>query len=389
MRKFDTRPTVGDIFAVTEWTADHLQDIVDCHLTENLALDFKDGEWLDNPKVPDRAGELRRYVVGLANAEGGVLIIGIGERDDEGKRHEDEAWSIRPVKAFAPKNGLGAWVVSTLREGVYPALTPFPRVYEEGANGGKFLVIDVHRADASLVAVRCNNRQVFPARFGTSIVDLDEWAVRAILLGERQEPAVALGFRTRGTSQVQTGGTNEGTTPWIVERTITILNQGLVWVKGLRWGVVMPCQTCSLGGCLGLPLDLTSPRHEPVSDEILRRIVCLDLVDGVPHHVVPPSGFSDSLPPFCSSDINLRFTIPKEECGHTVACVFAVYVLGENMLPVWFSSLIVLGLYPEPHIVGAWYERAHPPIPIGMFHNEDAAEVQRRFEGPPTEAPSE
>ena len=87
-------------------TLERIQRLLHERVDEDLHLDDKAGRWVEmlpRPKKGERlSAEVRRYIAGFANAEGGVIAIGVsGHRDSDGARMPEPVtrWksSIRPV----------------------------------------------------------------------------------------------------------------------------------------------------------------------------------------------------------------------------------------------------------------------------------------------------
>ncbi len=366
MEAFEGRPSADDLAAVSNWTLAHLRDLVRCRLQEGLHIEFKEGDWLVKPEGKDRGGELRRQVAGLANAEGGVLVVGIGEHDGDGKRRRDMAGALAPIIGYRPQGGLAAWSEETLRQGVYPALQPSPKIHVLADDEGQYLVISVMPAKAPLTSVRCDSRDVFPARIGGSTVDLDEWAVRAILLGTRQQPYIAIGDRA-STELRATKETIERVECWVTTLKFCVFNESLLWVNGLRWGVVFPGLVVERSP--SFPGDvLLQPEVIPLTPDLSRHLSVVGDVDGVPRHVVPNSSQTGDLAPFEGIDIEVEVAIPTDRFRGTMEARFAVYVLGKNLMPQWFESLLVLALTGDGFI-GIAHASAEPPIEIGFAYD--------------------
>ena len=79
-----TRELLDSVLADRALTSDELNRLIADHVTEDQYLDYKDGKLLET--LQRAAKVVREYVSGFANTDGGVLIVGVSEEDDEGNR---------------------------------------------------------------------------------------------------------------------------------------------------------------------------------------------------------------------------------------------------------------------------------------------------------------
>ena len=74
-----TRDLLDSLLVDRQMSAEQLNALVAEGVLEDLLLDYKDGRELADAKKAGRT--LRQYMSGFANSDGGVLIIGVNDRD--------------------------------------------------------------------------------------------------------------------------------------------------------------------------------------------------------------------------------------------------------------------------------------------------------------------
>lgn len=94
-----------------------LRHLIATRIPEDEHLDYKSGALVGGVGgFPDRAAtaKLRRQVTGFANADGGLLVVGLDapEPDEDGTQ---PVWSVLPC-SFSPngRQSWGQWVTDTL-----------------------------------------------------------------------------------------------------------------------------------------------------------------------------------------------------------------------------------------------------------------------------------
>jgi len=119
------------------------------HPVEGQHLDYKSGMLADDGQG---SAKLRRHVTGMANAEGGVLILGV--RDD------------RSIDGINPKGGRSAkcWAENCISILVAQFTTP-PHCFEIVHEKGTVLVVAIHR-NGRLIPVVESGRTRYYLRLG-------------------------------------------------------------------------------------------------------------------------------------------------------------------------------------------------------------------------------
>ena len=81
------KPTFDQLLLIEDWSEEVLRELIRRRVQESLHLEYKDGLFVEprdsKGERRDAAGELRRYVAGFANADGGALVVGVAEDSKE------------------------------------------------------------------------------------------------------------------------------------------------------------------------------------------------------------------------------------------------------------------------------------------------------------------
>lgn len=332
---FPRYPTLPDVLSVDRWTVEHMEALVRDSVVEGRSIEFKDGAYFDDHLrdgdrrlKKERRTDFLRVTVGFANAAGGVLIVGIKE-EKSGK--ESVAAAPSPFSAFTPAAGLVRWV-SDLLSAVFPAIRPDPdvQVVDDPA-GGRYLVVVVRPSASGLLCLPGSGRSMFPARLGEQTIDLDDWAVQAILHGSRRSPELRLVPNLESTATLQ--ATQGRTDDWRIALPLRLSNRSFVWAESLTWGLLVPV--------LAYRRNSRDPIRTPsqVDADFAPEAV---IEDGVRPWLVQPTARSvlPRLAPHAVDDLLLTFglRLPEESRGLKVRLAF--YVVCSNLLPSWWSITV-------------------------------------------------
>lgn len=341
---FLTAPSLDAMLQVPTWTEDHIADILHhAAPVEGLHVDYKDGDWLSPAQGKDVKGEIRRYVGGFSNADGGALVIGISDKPVAGGTSTGKPLRKAPITS-APSADLEAWFLDAIHGGVYPALQPPASVHVITSPAGKFAVVLVQPSFEGLVSVRCGSRTVFPARIADRTHDLDEWAVRAVLLGTRRSPRLTV--RLRGGEAPQVANNALGGVSFSLP--LSLFNDGFVWAESPRWGIVTPGRVVDNG--------MISARA-PLSPSISASVLTIN----EPAHAVYNGTLAD-LEPFASASLKVDGRIEVGGGRGVVAVRAALYVLARNCMPRWYA----IELRPAGSQATASCEASPTPVPVGI-----------------------
>jgi hypothetical protein len=287
---------------------------------ETHYVDFKHGALLDDPKKA--AATVRQYVTGFANANGGLLIIGVsdGKGDPQGRQFTN----VNPPG----RQALGSWADSALAP-VSSGFSPFPRIQVLNIQGHDVLLIAVDRAP---VLIPCNDQ--YWLRFGESTRAMAPYLVSDLLLGRRSHPLLELSELPGGSYS----SAGEDSVRWFA---FELDNVGLVPAAGIVVGMLTWAMS---------PVRAEHGRAAPA--HLLRYID----VRGK-----PALDYGASLMPIHATTAKDRFALPAfahskvpalqvlaTPGGAEVAVRSALYVVAEGHPPDWYQFDWVLPSKKSP-----------------------------------------
>lgn len=291
------------------------------NVREDQWLELKAGLLLTDEKVA--AAELRKQVSGFANAEGGVIVLGVTE-----VHHSvgvDEKVAVAgPTDGCRPVGGdVVAWVSRVLAL----VATARPRITcVRMTNGHVVVVVAVERAP---VVVACPTSQGFTyyLRIGDSTHPVPKFLEADLLLGRRVHPTL----RIDGT--VYFAEPNGGMHRHEYSVKLTVSNDGMLWVPRYQVGLVALCSELAISP--GARRDIGS--NDPLRNEVDARPCFLTTEIPAPMAMRHASRAIDrSLAPFDVFDVAFRVCMPRarDAVQDEVVCAGA-YVAPENGPPTW------------------------------------------------------
>ncbi len=152
-------------------------------LKEGQYLDFKDGLITEESRLEHGKRKIRKYVSGFANADGGILVVGISE---------EKPRKISPCASVGP-GGLAAWAKDVVSD-MAPFLIPPPRFQVVEGEDGPVLLIAIARAPQLVICTESRRAKYF-LRIHDSMVEVPEYLATDLFLGRRQQPSIDLSFR--------------------------------------------------------------------------------------------------------------------------------------------------------------------------------------------------
>lgn len=219
----DTLEFLGELLDGKALTPDRLDELVKRQVEEDQWLDYKSGDLL---KDKYRNFKLRKHVSGFANAQGGVLLVGVvgKEKDSQGR-----SWTVTGCdEESLNETTLVEWARDALRDiAVY--LVPFPLLSVVTHAQGAVLAIAIQRAPR-LVPCRERHGIVHYLRIGHGTERIPEYLYTDLVLGRRQHPTLAL-----------TGSVKIIPQNWpnvLFQWEIAVENEGLIWAKQIRAGII-------------------------------------------------------------------------------------------------------------------------------------------------------
>lgn len=161
---------------------DQLDDVV-ARIPEGQYLDYKDGKLTQKGRVDEGRRTIREWVSGFANAEGGVLVVGVAEALPGAKR------PISPCHRVG-QEPLDDWGEKLLRD-MTGYLSPPPRFQVVPHPLGEILVIAVDRAPQLVPCIESRELKYF-LRIHTSTLEVPSFLISDLVLGRRKHPAIGV-----------------------------------------------------------------------------------------------------------------------------------------------------------------------------------------------------
>jgi Putative DNA-binding domain len=268
--------------------------------------DFKDGSLL----TTDRRRAIfavRKYVSGFANAEGGVLVLGVNEQ--------------RP-RALSPCAQIGSTPVDiwaeTLVHDMVPFFSPLPRFKRIGYARGDVLLIAAPRAPVLVPCVESRGLKYF-MRIGQSTIEIPAYLLADLVLGRRQHPSFRLTVVRAGVPSFAQ------TAPLNVELSFLLDNVGLVPAEWLELGMLCWSEGAS-------PTDINSHLLY-YATVVPPRSAGLVLRHEIVRHQSPTVRLSPFSRLALGQATAFRFPLPPAP----VTYKSAIYVLSKSSPPTWFQ----------------------------------------------------
>jgi hypothetical protein len=179
-------------------------------VNESAYHEYKRGAWM---KTADVKQELRAQVSGFANAEGGVLIIGIAGGE---KSQSADAWTFDPPEC-PDQAGWDEWLGRVLSDVSAKTRVEWKVVPVDGKD---VLVVAANRAE-QLIRVYEGRNVVCHLRVGPQTVPIPETLFADLALGRRAKPDLAL-------EQLNVSGSTDSG-GFYLNVNFCVHNQGLLW----------------------------------------------------------------------------------------------------------------------------------------------------------------
>jgi len=273
------------------------------HVPEGPYHEYKRGKWFDE----HQGKGLRSYVSGFANAEGGVLILGIvgGEDIQAGDKWTFEA----PTR---PTEGWDVWLGKALSD-VATKTRVVWNVVE--VDQKEVVVIAANRAEG-LIRVYEKPNLVCYLRVGEHTHPIPETLFADLALGRRAKPDLAI-------EQLQVTGSYDSL-GFHLGVSLLVHNQGLLWVPGVS---VAWCGYAVKGA--------------EASPSLTRELIVRPLIQGNLSPMVGSfnlwglSALSTEVKPFEQTKFGARIDLPVSQAYGSWAWYGAVMALPVNGSPRW------------------------------------------------------
>lgn len=341
---------LGDLVQGGSLTPKALEEIVDT-LDEGQHLDYKDGLLTSRQRRKNARRMIRQYACGFANADGGVLIVGVA----------DSPRRISPCKSFQVA-ALGNWVEDLLRD-MAPALSPPPRIQVVDHPKGPVVVIAVSRSTQLVFTVEAG-RTIYYLRINRSTIEVPEFLLTDLFLGRRQQPMLTLEIRPGASAAL--GSSSQRVA---VKFYASLENTSLTGARNIEVGIIgwtLGAQPSRLSSYLRGHLEIESPKDD---DWQLRHTPFYQsgsAAGGV-------SGI-DRLAPFASNKRRLvadGFVLPAVK---ELELLMGVYVVAEGAAPQWWQCTLALGGEKDGTYRATVVTRRVTTRPIVGVHSEAGLE---------------
>lgn len=324
-------PTVAEIVEISQRTG----------LRESIHLDYKSGR-IVNQK--DASGEAKPkwkplwkliagYICGFGNAEGGVLVVGVGEEKDP----DSGVVNGRPIDPIPRSRDQ---VEEQVERAAEKLRTFFPRgLYHRivECDGGCILLVATDRID-SLAFLVDQARPIHYLRIGDSTFEAPRYLIEDLVSGRRQRPDLIVS----GKSELAYAG--ESYTTFRLRVSFEVVNSSLSWAQDVRVGLVYAEQ----GKPRGLPSILAAHIQTVGTDPRLMHKSLALQVDSV--RAKPPVDLAPfaSLVAWDNSAIPL-LTYREADMRPSVIMFMALYLVAKNLSPQWWQIVVAHRTCAAPH----------------------------------------
>lgn len=303
------------------------------HVKEDIHLDYKSGAVLDDERGQGKPGhpktfhgKVKKHVAGLANADGGVLVIGVCDPQHAG------SGGVRQVDGC---QGAAEELVSKVKEAVKelrPYLTGHTPVHVVEHPEGLVLVVGVDKSDSRVLVVE-GGRTLHYLRLHDSTTHAPEYLVEDLVLGRWRRPDLRWDVQ----AELRPGK------PWLLSFAGTLRNVGMTYADNPRVGLVVPTPDDWPNGNYA-----SRDFFHDVSDEVAQAVVILESGGAtwwdsgmVPRMVlfepVIPRG-QNFLATYEKGRFELLLAI--QGWGKTFWAAVAVFVVARSCPPTWYQLLV-------------------------------------------------
>jgi hypothetical protein len=311
-----------------------IKAVVAEHSKEDQHLDYKDAQLLT--RNPNRAKkDIRQYISGFANAEGGVLVVGVTEKDATTGR--------RTIDGCARPGGkeLDIWAKDLILD-MASYLSPPPRFQVVNVEGKEVLVCGVARAPLLVPCIE-EGRLRYSIRIHDSTVWCPDYLISGLVLGRRNHPVLELsvaGLRLLGHEGTPSSSGEEVPT-LLLDLDVRVENLSLVPAPSVRVGVV----SWGFGSRLqSRMLEYYIEKEVPEDPDGFQR-VRWELMHSMRFVATKTSREVMDIPPFSVAygKVVRALSTPSSPRLDPVHYA-AAYVLNEGSPPVWYQLKCTRGI---------------------------------------------
>jgi len=176
-------PDTQELLQKDDWSLSDIRRLISEQVSESLQLEYKGGDWIDCSSSSERRKtrrDLCKWVSGFANSEGGVLIIGAVENDENVIVDIDGVDTTQ----FTRPDCI-SWIEQVLLDGIYPSIGSYLKIFPliDVNEDKSIVVIKVTQTKHGLHKDTGNNKYYYRSELQTK--PMDEWMVRAMLSDRR------------------------------------------------------------------------------------------------------------------------------------------------------------------------------------------------------------
>ena len=308
MGKWNGRKIWEHVIGGNRLTADNIDEFLKSKVQEDLHLDYKGRGFFDGKNDP--GFELRKYAAGFANADGGVLILGIRERSNKDGKPDPEHRGPR-IDGCPTDPDPEKWAADTLKP-IAPQLGAPARIHTVTHGEHTLLVVAVQRAP-NLVPLVHKSRAAYFLRIGHQTPQVEDYLVADLVLGRRVHPRLTLNAQVWNFIDAEGGQYSN----------LTIIcnatNESLVWIENATSYLV------------GYGSKWATLRSPPAA---LRRFLRIEDADRWPIDLTMSDAGVGHLAPFATAE--LVFTVPVQKVFNKVHYRWrgVVFVVPRNSEPV-------------------------------------------------------
>ncbi len=210
-------------------TPEQIRDLVRQRVSEDQYVEYKRGKFLAENTKKERAQTIRRMISGFANAEGGVLIIGVagGENTTDGTK-----WEITGFDRACVGKDLREWLLNDVLRDLAAYLVPIPRVHFVDCGSQKEVVVIATSRAPNLVPCLEGGRIEYYLRIGSSTPAIPPYLHSDLVLGRRQRANLHVDGRFEF---VRAGAPNN---TFLLQFGFRVENHGISWCHAGAYEVV-------------------------------------------------------------------------------------------------------------------------------------------------------
>jgi len=220
-----------------EVTVEDILNMLKAKTKEDLHLDWKGGALFDNPKHAAR--KIRESVTGFANADGGVLVLGVNGGD---AGSGEEAFTLRPCPPRAGRKGKTpalAWLEQVLAPFThyFSFMVRYLRIENEeqeeaaGEEPGLIMFVAVRRSPTLVAAVHSK----FFLRQHDCTREIEPFLLADLMLGRRQQPNFRARIHGRPRKEYQAALVPHT----VIKFNVVLEPNSLAWAEEVTWGYVI------------------------------------------------------------------------------------------------------------------------------------------------------